>query len=543
MATSTAPTPLGPQSGADPATGELATTALIRELLDTGSFRRFRLHDAATHDGAMLDEAAHDEAAFGGSKFDEAGCNAATYDGVVAATGLVTGNPVAVFAQDPTFCGGSIGAEHGRQIAALQEYALAQQIPIIGIWNGGGARIQEGVHALTAVGQIFHNNVAAKGIIPQISLVLGTCAGAACYSPALTDFTIVTAASRMFLTGPAVTADVIGEVVTAEELGGPGVHAHNGVADYVAPTNAAAFAYARQLLAYLVSTSATDQVGVSTPRDLSRGRATDQVPVPTSPTVNEEISTSRGHSTGQLAGEVRPLLPESPTQPYDVVEVLSRVFDAGSWLEVQPAYARNLVTRFARLGGQPVAIVACQPNFLAGTLDADAADKGARFITTAASFGLPIITFMDVPGFLPGLAQEQAGVIRRGANLVAAYLKAQVPKFTVIMRKGYGGAYIALGSKPLGANQVFAWPDAEIAVMGAAGAIDVLHHRALAQLNDDAATATKLRAELVDDFRAHSPGLTAALASGQVAAVINPSETRQVLIGALSVCLNYGCAS
>jgi len=464
--------------------------AILRGLLDAGSFAPLPVPTAPER-AACLETRGTEPA----------------YDGVVTGLGAVNGQPVVVFAQDPAFKGGSIGVEHGRAIVAAQRYALEHRLPIIGLWQGGGARLQDGVHALTAVGEIFHNIVQSRGVIPQLSVVLGPCAGAACYAPALMDFLIMAAdQGKMFLTGPAVTLDFIGEQATTDELGGPGVHAHNGVADFVAPDAASALAFARQLLPYLTVSTTGD--GGFDGRRASRCRSTDHHhPDPTRPAIS---------------------IPESPTQPYDVRGVLTSIFDTESWLELQPDFAPNLVTGLALLEGQPVAIVASQPQVLAGTIDAAAAEKGARFITTVARLGIMIISFEDVPGFFPGVAQEKAGIIRHGANLVSAYIQAQVPKITILMRKGYGGAYIALNSKAIGATAVYAWPNAEVSVMGAAGAVDVIHHRALAALPD--AEARQLRMKLITEFTASSPGLSEALATGQIDAIIQSDQTRDVLI-------------
>ena len=460
------------------------------------------------------------------------------YDGVVTGLGRVGGQPVVVFAQDSTFQGGSVGALHGQAILAAQQYALAHKLPIIGIWDGGGARLQEGVHALTVVGQIFRNNVLLRGVVPQISLVLGPCAGAACYSPALTDFLIIARdTTKMFLTGPAVTADFIGEHATADQLGGADVHSHNGVADYVAPDAASAIAFARELLGYLIPPTRHSAGSATASQNLGNEGLGFRDPATTRRMTGGTTRRMTGGTTRRMTGgttrgmtdEVG--LPVSPTQPYDVRLVLGGIFDSGSFLELQTDFAPNLVTGLARLAGRAVAIVASQPQVLAGTLDVDATDKGAEFINTVAGLGLPIITFEDVPGFLPGTAQESQGIIRHGAALVAAYVKAQVPKFTIIMRKAYGGAYIAMDSMALGATKVFAWPDAEVSIMGAVGAVDVLHHRALAKLPDDAAAAT--RAQLIQDFKTNSPGLQDALATGQVSEIIHPSETRETLITSL----------
>jgi len=473
----------------------------LRHLTDAETFTEMRLTASGLASGPF-----------------DAAVDPGSYDGVMVGTGLINGTPAVVFAQDAGYRGGSIGTFHGATIVAAQEHALTKRLPIIGIWDGGGARLQDGVHALTAVGNVFRNNVIARGVIPQISLVLGPCAGAACYSPALTDFLIITENNaKMFLTGPAVTKDFIGEETTIDELGGAHVHSHNGVADIVAPDDDAAISAARQLLSYLHP--------VSSPVILREAAG--------SRPLQQSMDSATPAQSAYAQNDNGALIPEASNQPYDVHQVLNSIFDAGTFLELQPEYAPNLITGFARLNDRPVALVASQPKVLAGTLDADACEKAARFITTSASFNIPIITFVDVPGFLPGIAQERAGIIRHGANLVSAYVNANVPKFTIIMRKGYGGAYIALDSMALGASEVFAWPTAEISIMGAAGAVDVLHHRTLAKL--PATEAAQKRAQLIREFENDNPGLRAALSSGQITQIILPAATREVLIDTLGL--------
>jgi len=425
---------------------------------------------------------------------------AAAGQSLVTGTGTIDGVPVCVFAQDTTYFGGSVGVSDGKQIAELQQHALNLKRPIIGIWDGGGARIQDGVGALAAFGNIFRANVKSTGHIAQVSVVVGACAGGACYSPALTDFIImIKDKSRMFLTGPEVTRQLTGDNVTAEQLGGCQLHTTNsGVAHYGADNEQAAFAYARNLLSY--------------------------VTCPTRPQYVEPNSNVA--------------IPLSAAQPYDMRTVLRTVFDQGSFLEVQPDYAANLITGYARIAGKSVAIVASQPMQLAGVLDAKAAHKGARFVATSSRLGLPIITFVDVPGFLPGVEQEEAGIIQAGADLVQAYVSAKtndiVPLVTVIIRKAFGGAYIALGSKSLGADWVAAWPTAQIGIMDAASAVGVVHRRELAELAaaDGQAAAAAAHTAYVTAYQ-NTQTAQQALLAGQLDAVIAPDGTRRFVLDAL----------
>jgi propionyl-CoA carboxylase beta chain len=425
--------------------------------------------------------------------------------GVVTASGLVNGQPVLAFSQDVTVIGGSVGAVEGMQISDLQQKALELGVPIIGIWDGGGARIQDGVSALAQFGKIFSGNVAAAGKIPQLSLVLGTCAGGACYSPALTDFVImVTEQSRMFLTGPYITQEMTGEAATVEELGGCQLHNQiSGVAHFAAADEDAAIAYARELLAFF------------------------SAPLPDSPKPPADNHTD--DNPEQLPG-----IPLNPSQPYDVHALLANIFDKDTFLEVQPNFARNLVTGYARLAGNPVAIIANQPTWLAGALDTNAAKKAARFVKTNTNYNLPIITIVDVPGFLPGVKQEGAGIITAGAELVKAYANAKTKLVTLITRKAYGGAFIALGSKSISNAAVIAWPQAQIGVMDAEAAMALVHRRELAAVaaaKGEAAVATT-RTQLAAEYRL-AQSADHAEAAGQVDSIVTPENTRAALIRSL----------
>jgi acetyl-CoA carboxylase carboxyltransferase component len=411
-------------------------------------------------------------------------------DGVVTGTATVDGRPVGVFAQDPSALGGSLGATHARKIAMVMDRALRARTPVVGLLDSGGARIQEGVAALDGYGTIFHRNVKASGRVPQLSVVLGPCAGGAVYSPALTDVVIMAAdRAHMFVTGPRVVKAVTFEEVSLADLGGAELHGTtSGVAHLVADDVDGALDLARQVLSYLPS-SAWDEPPLAAPAP-----------------------------PGPLAA-----VPDDHRQPYDVRDVIRGVVDAGSVLELSPGFARNLVTAFARLDGRPVGVVANQPSVLAGCLDIAASEKGARFVRLCDAFGLPLVVLVDVPGFLPGTGQESGGIIRKGAKLLYAFAEATVPRVTVILRKAYGGAYIVMNSRGIGADAVFSWPGSEIAVMGAEGAVDVLHRKAL-----DADPSR--RPELVAEYRAQAlrPDLPCEILS--VDEVIEPSATRAVLV-------------
>jgi acetyl-CoA carboxylase carboxyltransferase component len=423
-------------------------------------------------------------------------------DGVVTGWGQVDGRRVYVFAQDFTVMGGSVGKVHGRKICKVLDLALENGSPVIGLNDSGGARIQEGVDALAAYGEIFYRNVLASGVIPQISVIMGPCAGGAVYSPALTDFTVmVKGTARMFITGPDVVCTVTHEEVTAEELGGADVHhRRSGVAPFVAGDDTQALTLVRELLSYLPSNNAED------PPCLPPADPVDRI--------DETLDR---------------LIPDDPSLGYDMREVIGCVVDDGRFLEVQAGFAPNLIVGFARLGGHVVGLVAQQPAVLAGVLDIDAADKGARFIRFCDCFNVPLITFTDTPGFLPGVAQEHRGIIRHGAKMIYAYAEATVPKLSVITRKAYGGAYIVMSSKHLRGDVCLAWPGAELAVMGPEGAVNVVFRRELAQAEDPQAA----RERLVHEYRERFANPYIAAARGYLDGVIRPSQTRPHLARAL----------
>ncbi len=419
-------------------------------------------------------------------------------DGVITGSGEVNGRVVFAFAQDRNIMGGSLGEAHAMKIARILDMAAKAGCPVIAINDSGGARIQEGIDSLGGYGEIFRRNVAMSGIIPQISLVLGPCAGGAVYSPALTDFiAMVDSQSYMFLTGPKVVKTVTFEDVTPEKLGGASVHAkQSGVSHLLYKNEADAIHGARQLLSYLPQNWKEQPPIVESDDPADR-------PVP-------ELDT---------------LIPENPKEVYDVYKVVKAVLDHQSFFEIHRHWARNLVTGFGRIGGYPVGVVANQPMWMAGVLDGDASRKGARFIRTCNAFNVPVISFVDVPGFMPGTHQEHRGIISHGAKLCFAYCEATVPKLTVILRKAYGGAYIVMGSKHIGGDVNLAWPTAEVAVMGAHGAVEILFRKEIEKSDDpDQALADKL-AEYEQKFL--NPERAAE--RGYVDAVIKPSETRMKL--------------
>jgi len=429
-------------------------------------------------------------------------------DGVVTGYGTVNGRPVCVFSQDFTVFGGSLGEVYGEKIVKIMDHALKTGCPIVGINDGGGARIQEGVVALGLFAEIFYRNVMASGVIPQISLIMGPCAGGAVYSPAITDFTLmVEGTSHMFITGPDVIKTVTGEDVTFEDLGG--AHAHgvkSGVAHYQAVDEQDCIDFARDLLSYLPSNNLEEPPTV--PADAPADNTADITEV------DEELDT---------------LIPDSPNQPYDMHDVIARVLDGGEFLEVHAGFAPNILVGFGRIEGAPVGVVANQPMHFAGCLDIDASEKAARFVRTCDAFSIPILTFVDVPGFLPGVTQEWQGIIRRGAKLIYAYAEATVPKVTVITRKAYGGAYDVMGSKHLGGDVNLAWPTAQIAVMGAQGAVNILYRRELAAADDPDA----LRARRITEYEDTLANPYIAAERGYVDAVIRPAETRSAVSRAL----------
>ena len=424
-------------------------------------------------------------------------------DGVVAGHGRIDGRPVYAFAQDFTVFGGSLSETNAAKIVKIMDLALKMGAPVVGLNDSGGARIQEGVLSLGGYADIFLRNTLASGVIPQISAIMGPCAGGAVYSPAITDFNVmVEGTSYMFVTGPDVIRTVTHEDVTKEQLGG--AHTHNeisGVAHFAVPDDRECLRLIRDLLSYLPSNNVDEPPRRSTVDPVNR---------------EDEALDS--------------LVPESPNQPYDMHDLVHAVADDGEFLEVHQHFARNLIVGFAHLGGRSVGIVANQPAHLAGTLDIDASVKGARFVRFCDAFNIPLVTFEDVPGFLPGTRQEYGGIIRHGAKLLFAFAEATVPKLTVITRKAYGGAYCVMASKHIRTDVNFAWPSAEIAVMGPEGAVNVLYRRELESAEDPAAQ----RALRVAEFREKFANPYIAASRGFVDAVIRPRETRARLIAALA---------
>jgi len=431
-------------------------------------------------------------------------------DGVVTGHGTIDGRQVCVFSQDFTVFGGSLGEVHGQKIAKVQDLALRTGVPVIGISDGGGARIQEGVAALTQFAEMFRRNVAASGVVPQISLILGPSAGGAVYSPALTDFIVMAdGTSNMFITGPDVIRTVTGEDVDFETLGGGRTHnTTSGVAHYLGADEDDAIDYVRHLVGYLPQNNLGD--APSFPPE-------DETPLEV--TEDDEALDA--------------IVPDSDNQPYDMRAVVEAVLDPDSFLEVQPLFAQNVLIGFGHVEGQSVGIVANQPLAMAGTLDIDAAEKAARFVRTCDAFNLPVLTFVDVPGFLPGVGQEHQGIIRRGAKLIYAYAEATVPLVTVITRKAYGGAYIVMGSKQLGADVNLAWPTAQVAVMGASGAVNILQRSALKEVAESGGDVEAERARLVAEYEDAIVNPWDAAERGYVDAVIRPSETRVQVVRAL----------
>ncbi len=430
-------------------------------------------------------------------------------DGVVTGFGTVDGRQVCVFAQDFTVFGGSLGEVFGEKIVKIMDMALKVGCPVVGINDSGGARIQEGVVSLGLYGEIFRRNVLASGVVPQLSLVMGPCAGGAVYSPAITDFTVmVDQTSHMFITGPDVIRTVTGEDVEMEELGGARTHnSKSGVAHFVAADEADCLDLARALLSYLPSNNLED------------------------PPVFAEAA-SLEPTAADLALDT--IIPDSANQPYDMHAVIGAVVDDGEFLEVQALWAPNILCGFGRVEGHSIGVVGNQPMQFAGTLDIDASEKAARFVRTCDAFNIPVLTFVDVPGFLPGTDQEWNGIIRRGAKLIYAYAEATVPLVTVITRKAFGGAYDVMGSKHLGADVNVAWPTAQIAVMGAQGAVNILHRKEIAAATDAEATRTELIAAYEDALL--NPYIAAE--RGYVDAVIEPSQTRVHVVQALRALRN-----
>jgi propionyl-CoA carboxylase beta chain len=468
------------------ARGKLLARERIERLLDDGSF-------------VELDRfVRHREAEFGMRERRPWG------DAVVTGYGTVFGRPVCVFSQDFTVFGGSLSEVFAEKVCKVMDMAVKVGCPVVGINDSGGARIQEGVVSLAGYAEIFWRNVQASGVVPQISLVLGPCAGGAVYSPAITDFVLMAeGTSYMFITGPDVVKAVTGEEVTQEELGGASAHAaRSGVAHLVAPSEDAVIEDARYLLSFLPQNN-LETAPYATPAD----------------PVDRE------------SPELDKLIPDSPHKPYDIKRVVRAVVDDGDFLELQPDYAQNIVCGFARLGGHAVGIVGNQPNALAGVLDIDASVKAARFVRTCDAFTVPLVTFVDVPGFLPGTAQEWGGIIRHGAKLLYAFAEATVPKLTVITRKAYGGAYDVMSSKHIRADVNVAWPTAEVAVMGAEGAVNIIFRKEILAAEDP----DERRAELIADYQERFANPYSAAERGYVDDVVEPRRTRPYLIRALEM--------
>ena len=466
------------------AMGKLTARERILALLDEGSFQEFDLF------------VEHEERNFGMDKKVFAG------DGVVTGIGTMAGNPVCIYAQDFTVMGGSLGLKHARKITKIMDHALKMKVPCIGINDSGGARIQEGIGALAGYGEIFYRNTMSSGVIPQISVILGPCAGGAVYSPALTDFVfVVDNISKMFITGPNVIESVLGEKISQEELGGARVHAETtGNAHFFAHNEQECFEQIKKLMSFIPWNNAkkADKMAIAAPA---------------------------------ISKKIEEIIPADPKQPYDVRDIIRAVVDDSDFFEVQELFAKNIVIGFARIDGNTVGIVANQPMYLAGVLDCDSADKSARFIRYCDSFNIPIITLEDMPGYLPGVDQEHAGVIRHGAKVLYAYSEATVPKITIILRKAYGGGYIAMNSRHLGADFVFALPSAEIAVMGPEGAANIIFAKEIKAAEDQAA----MRAEKVKEYTTKFANPFVAASKGYIDAVIEPSDMRAMLIHTLSV--------
>ncbi len=464
------------------AAGKLTARERVAALADPLSFEEFGMH------------ARHRTTLFG---MDEAVMPA---DGVITGAASVLGRPVHLASQDFSVAGGSAGEMHSIKVAHCLHSALENGTPFVFINDSGGARVQEGIDSLSGYGKVFFQNVALSGVVPQISIIAGPCAGGAAYSPALTDFIIQTRASRMFITGPDVIKSVTGEDVTAESLGGPDAHmTQAGNTHFVAEDDEQAILIAKKLLSFLPSNN------------------------------TEEPPLVEGHDDVERDVILDSIIPEDPKKAYDVREVIARLVDVGDFLEVQAGFAPSLVVGFGRVTGRTVGIIANNPAVLSGVLDVNSSDKGARFIRFCNAFNIPLLTLVDVPGFLPGVAQEHGGIIRHGAKMLFAYSSATVPKITVVLRKAYGGAYLAMCGKDLGADRVFAWPTAEIAVMGAEGAAGVVFRREIAAAQDPVAK----KAELVEHYREAFSTPYVSAARGLVDDIIEPSDTRRKVARAL----------
>ena len=468
--------------------GKMTARERIIELLDDKSFFEYDL---------FVEHAAKD---FDMDKKYLAG------DGVITGTGTINGYPVCIYAQDFTVAGGSLGYMHARKITKIMDHAMKLKVPLIGINDSGGARIQEGVNSLAGYGEIFYRNTLASGVIPQISVILGPCAGGAVYSPALTDYVfVVDKISKMFITGPEVIKSVLGEEISMEELGGAKVHAETtGNAHFYADSEKECFAQIKKLFTYIPWNN----------KKMAE-------PFPAKPPKAKNYKISK-------------IFPSEATVPYDVRDIVRAIADNSDFFEIQAMWAANIVIGFTRMNGNTVGVVANQPLVLAGVLDVDSSDKAARFIRYCDAFNIPLLTLVDLPGYLPGIDQEHNGVIRHGAKLLYAYSEATVPKITVILRKAYGGGYIAMCSSHLKADFVFAWPTAEIAVMGPTGAANIIFRKEIAAAKDP----DKVRAAKVEEYKQKYANPYVAAAYGYIDAVIEPKDTRKFILHALDISLS-----
>ena len=462
------------------AKGKMTARERINTLFDQGSFQELQPYTVAHPE---------DPQAYHG-------------DGVITGQGTINGRIVYIFAQDFTVYGGSVSLSHARKITQVQQMAINNGRPIIGLLDSGGARIQEGVLALQGYGEIFHLNALSSGVIPQISVILGPCAGGASYSPALTDFIIMTdKTSMMFITGPDVVKGVTGEEIDHQGLGGALIHTStSGVAHFIAQDEYDALLQVKTLLSYLPDNNLENPLPVQSNDDPNR--------------IHRPLNT---------------IIPVNPNTPYDMVQVIKNIVDFDSWFEVHANWAQNALVGFARFNGQSVGIVAQQPSVMAGVIDINASDKISRFVRFCDAFNLPIITLTDSPGFLPGVAQEHGGIIRHGAKIIFAYVEATVPKISIVTRKGYGGAYIVMSSKSLGADIHLAWPSAEIAVMGPSGAVDILYRREIAAADDPVVK----REEYITQYRTKFANPYYPAERGILDDIIEPAQTRSVIISAL----------
>jgi acetyl-CoA carboxylase carboxyltransferase component len=469
------------------AMGKLTARDRINNILDSESFHEYDMF------------VKHDARDFGMEKKELHG------DGVITGTGTLYGKPISIFAQDFTVVGGSLGRMHAGKITKIMDHALKMRMPLIGINDSGGARIQEGVNSLAGYGEIFFRNTLASGVIPQISVILGPCAGGAVYSPALTDFVfVVENISKMFITGPEVIKSVLGEEISQEDLGGARVHAEiTGNAHFFARNELECFEQIKKLLSFI-------------------------------PWHNGEKAHKIAPKPPKAKYKIESIVPDDPKQPYDVRDVIRAIVDDSDFFEVQELWAANAVIGFGRLNGETVGFVANQPLVMAGVLDVDSSDKIARFIRYCDAFNVPIVTMVDLPGYLPGIDQEHAGVIRHGAKILYSYSEATVPKISVVIRKAYGGGYIAMNSRHLRADFVFAWPGAEIAVMGPEGAANIIFRKEISEAADPEA----MRKEKVKEYAEKFANPFVAASKGYIDSVIEPSETRKYVIHAIEVSVN-----